>query len=118
MAKKKRKCNACALFAGTDSLAPCRFGAGTSCVVAAENTACKMFVPLQQQPKSKEQAVAPTMEAGGGVDEPAPGSAPFCNEFTKCNNAEGCDTCREFTLWLAEREKRFAAQNSQKRSSK
>ena len=100
-------------------MAPCRFGAGHSCVVAAENTACKMFVPLQQeQPKSKEQAVAPTMGAGGGVDEPAPGSAPFCNEFVKCNNAEGCDTCREFTLWLAEREKRFAAQNRQKRSSK
>lgn len=117
MAKKKRKCNACALFAGTDSLAPCRFGAGHSCVVAAENTACKMFVPLQQ-PKSKEAAEAPKMEAGAGVDEPAPGSAPFCNDFAKCNNAEGCDTCREFTLWLEDREKRFAAQNSQKRSSK
>lgn len=117
MAKKKRKCNACALFDGTGRLGPCRFGAGHSCVVAAENTACKMFVPLQQ-PKSKEQAVALTMEAGGGVDEPAPGSAPFCNEFAKCNNAEGCDTCREFTLWLADREKRFAAPNSQKRSSK
>ena len=117
MAKKKQKCKACALFEGSGNLGPCRFGAGHSCVVAAENTACKMFVPLQQ-PKSKEQTEAPKMEAGGGVDEPAPGSAPFCNDFAKCNNAEGCDTCREFTLWLAEWEKRFAAQNSQKRSSK
>lgn len=104
MAKKKRKFNACALFAGTDSLAPCRFGAGHSCIVAAENTACKMFVPLQQ-PKSKEQAVAPTMETGAGVDEPAPGSAPFCNDFAKCNNAEGCDTCAEFEAWLQRQER-------------
>lgn len=62
--KKQKKCKNCALFVGCGVIGKCSFEAGSSCMVAADNKACKMFVPLQQQPKSKEQAVAPTMEAG------------------------------------------------------
>ena len=27
---------------------------------------------------------------------------PFCGDFAKCNNAEGCDTCAEFERWAEE----------------
>lgn len=30
---------------------------------------------------------------------------PFCGEYTACNNAEGCDTCRHYEQWLKAEEK-------------
>lgn len=33
---------------------------------------------------------------------PEPGEAPFCGNKPECNNAEGCDTCQEFSIWLDE----------------
>lgn len=27
------------------------------------------------------------------------GQAPFCGNYPKCNNAEGCDICKEFTAY-------------------
>lgn len=33
---------------------------------------------------------------------PEPGEAPFCGNKPECNNAEGCDTCQEFSIWLGE----------------
>ena len=29
---------------------------------------------------------------------------PFCGDFPKCNNAEGCDNCPEFERWLKQEE--------------
>lgn len=34
-----------------------------------------------------------------------PGKAPFCGNFRKCNNGEGCDCCKEFEEWLAAEER-------------
>lgn len=34
---------------------------------------------------------------------PEPGEAPFCGNKPECNNAEGCDTCQEFAIWLDEK---------------
>ena len=31
---------------------------------------------------------------------PQAGDAPFCGDFNKCNNAEGCDLCKEFEEWV------------------
>ena len=31
---------------------------------------------------------------------PEPGEAPFCGNKPECNNAEGCDDCKEFGQWL------------------
>lgn len=31
---------------------------------------------------------------------PQAGDAPFCGDFNKCNNGEGCDLCKEFEEWV------------------
>lgn len=35
------------------------------------------------------------------------GDAPFCGDFNKCNNAEGCDLCKEFELWAEKLKENF-----------
>lgn len=91
---KKRMCADCANFAphgyqepGKEVLAAtgdCRFGAA-KCVVFEDQNACKGFF-------SRELARVPSVSESG--------DAPFCGDFAKCNNAEGCDTCAEFEAWL------------------
>lgn len=92
MAKQKRKCQDCEICVTADGLTRCLFGGGAGSVVFPDNTACKMFVPAQKRAEAKRE-------------EPQPGTAPFCGEYAKCNNAEGCDACREFEIWLSDREK-------------
>lgn len=92
MAKQKRKCKDCAVCEQTENLALCHFGGGEASVVFPENTACKMCVGTNKKPSKQAPAV---LEAG---------SAPFCGDYAKCNNAEGCDSCREFEIWLQDRE--------------
>ena len=104
--KKQKKCKNCALFVGCVVIGKCSFGAGSSCMVAADNKACKMIVPRQPREDTPPRS------------EPTPGEAPFCNDFPKCNNAEGCATCREFEIWLADREKNLSVQNEVRSSGK
>lgn len=92
MAKRKRTCKDCAVCEIKEGLTLCHFGGGEPSVVFADNTACKMCVGAQ--PKKADK---PTQE---------PGSAPFCGDYAKCNDGEGCDSCREFELWMADQEKR------------
>ena len=89
--RKGKKCEQCELFKHIkDGAGFCKFGAGEQCLNFAGNSACKMYVP--EQPKPKKEVLEP-------------GKAPFCGDFPKCNNAEGCDSCREFEIWAAEKEK-------------
>lgn len=94
---KKRMCADCANFAphghqepGKEVLAAtgdCRFGGGAcGCKTFAVNAACKAFLARER-----------VCSARGA--QPQPGDAPFCGDFAKCNNAEGCDTCAEFERW-------------------
>lgn len=104
--RTKRKCRDCAnfaLFRQGKKLGECRFGAA-KCVVLEDNDACKGFF-------SRELARVPSV--------PESGDAPFCGDFAKCNNAEGCDTCAEFEAWLQrqERGEGFAAPKDENKSS-
>ncbi|MBR2392064.1 MAG: hypothetical protein IKA93_00610 [Elusimicrobiaceae bacterium] len=94
--RKGKKCEQCELFKHIkDGAGFCKFGAGEQCLNFAGNSACKMYVP--EQPKPKKEVLEP-------------GKAPFCGDFPKCNNAEGCDSCREFEIWAAEKEQRKATE--------
>lgn len=35
------------------------------------------------------------------------GDAPFCGDFNKCNNGDGCDLCKEFELWAEKLKENF-----------
>ena len=91
--KKKRMCKDCVLcVTGPHGLTRCNYGAngGKGDIVFPENRACKMITGPVNLRK--------TMKAGHV--EPEPGSAPFCGDFQKCNNAEGCDSCAPFEKWV------------------
>ncbi len=89
MKKQRKTCKDCGICQPFGEMGKCHFGGGFGAVVALHNRACKMFVPAPA--KKEKEAVEP-------------GKAPFCGDYAKCNNAEGCDSCREFELWAAEKE--------------
>ena len=37
---------------------------------------------------------------GGNMIKTEERNCPFCGDFPKCNNAEGCDNCPEYENWL------------------
>ena len=99
---KKRICADCANFAPHGrteaekevlaATGDCRFGGGAcGCKTFAANTACKAFLARERVCTAR-------------AEEPQPGDAPFCGDFAKCNNAEGCGDCAEFERWAEERE--------------
>lgn len=90
MSKRKRTCKDCALFVQGNGISRCRLyaGDGPGDVVFPENRACKMITGPINGEKKEASAI-----------EPEAGTAPFCGDFPKCNNAEGCDCCVEFEKW-------------------
>ena len=81
--KKKRMCKDCAWCAtGPYGLTRCNYGCQVG-LIFPQNRACKLF----------------TVKLRAARVEPEPGSAPFCGEFQKCNNAEGCASCGPFENW-------------------
>lgn len=89
MAKANKKCADCVLCeTNANGISRCKFyDAGAENIIFPENSACKMITGPVNLRKNKKT-------------EPEYGDAPFCNNFPKCNNAEGCDTCKEFEEWL------------------
>ena len=49
-----------------------------------------------------EQGQPTLLQQNHSQTYPEPGEAPFCGNKPECNNAEGCDTCQEFSIWLDE----------------
>lgn len=93
MPKAVKKCNQCAICTVYGDFGLCRcFGKVN--ITGLQNRACKMFLP---KPKACEQHKQPIESRLTVILEH--GKAPFCGDFNKCNNAEGCDTCREFEEW-------------------
>ena len=90
MAKKQKKCQDCVLCEKNEfGLTHCKLWGQKEMqnVVFPENRACKMIT-------------GPVNLRQGKPSEPATGEAPFCGDYPKCNNAEGCDACAEFEEWI------------------
>lgn len=86
---KKNQCIKCVNYDSKHGpIGQCR-AHGWNNWVAATNSACKTFLPFEKLTKKPVEF----------------GDAPFCGDFPKCNNAEGCDYCAEFEKWAEENAK-------------
>lgn len=91
MPKANKTCANCVLCENSEfGLSKCTLWQKEGNVIFPENKACKMITGRVNLRHNKKT-------------EPEYGDAPFCGDFPKCNNAEGCDrSCREFDEFLEE----------------
>lgn len=90
MPKAKKTCRNCVLCENSEfGISSCKLWEGQNLknIVFPDNRACKMIT-------------GPVNLRKGKPANPEHGDAPFCGDYPKCNNAEGCDSCGEFEKWL------------------
>ncbi len=82
------------------------FHAAVSCAEELEETSYTYIEEMQKAINDEWERLQDgrmtSLQENHSHTYPEPGEAPFCGNKPECNNAEGCDDCKEFGQWLDE----------------